>query len=184
MTTEAAWEPRAVRGAGRDRRMERRLADMRDIWAEAWQLKGEGDDDGALELFMDANDLGMSFPVDESRTCGLYGTVALGYARVPFTDWDADVALSHGRDEKRPTALDEWVGWESADGTKYPPKRPTGRLASSNNRLALPAMRTDNGTAQGPEGPFRRIGANRVGARVEFDYARDGSVVMRLATDA
>jgi hypothetical protein len=126
MTAEA-WAPRAVSGTGRDRRLERREREMKELWGEAWGLAKQGSEGDALEVFLEANDLGMAFDVDESRTCTLTGTVALGRARRPFTDWDADVAISHGRDEARPTALDRFVGWTDGNDVEHGPERLIGR---------------------------------------------------------
>ncbi len=122
MTAEP-WAPQVVSGTGRDRRLERREREMQELWGDAWGLADEGDRGGALEVFLEANDLGMAFPTEEGRVCRLTGTVALGRARLPFTDWDVDAAISHGRDEARPTALDRFVGWVDGNGDAHTPEK-------------------------------------------------------------
>ena len=157
---------------------------MQALWSEAWELADGGDREGAEELFLEANELGASFPTNDARRCRLTGDVALGNARIPFTDWDADVAISHGREEQRPTALYRWVGWvDGADRDRHP-VRPSMPLANDGGRrLVLPAVRIDGGAALGAEGVFRSLGAESVGDRIEFDVARDGTWTVRLKRD-
>jgi hypothetical protein len=177
MSTDPAWRPEVVRGAGRDSRLERRRAEMSTLWAEGLAALGRGDASEADELFDEANDLGMSLPTVESRVCVLTGGPALGYARVPGTDWGADVAISHGRDETRPTALDRWVGWVDGAGQDRGPVRPSGVVVARGDVPMLRLAPPKGSPAFGLAGVLHRLGVAE-GDWVEADVARDGSVVL------
>lgn len=180
MTTDAAFRPQAIRGGGKDARLNARRAQMRELWDEGMATRDAGDTKGADELFDEANDLGMSMPTDEARVCVLTGRMALGYARVPGTDWDADVPLSHGGKEPRPTALDRWTGWTEEGGQYHAPLLPAGVVTMRNDVPMLRLNAAKGSPNPGLAGVMRLLGVGD-GDWVEADIARDGSVRLRRA---
>lgn len=153
---------------GRPSRVEERRAraeqEMRELWAEAWKYAKEGDRETALAVFLEANDMGMSFPTDESRHSLMSGTVPLGYARLPFTDWDANAFISHGRDERRPTELDQYAGYHDQNGDYHPPARLTVAAIVKGGVVTGLSLK-------GAQAVAAHLGLDRPGAvgRVEFN---------------
>lgn len=179
MTTEAAWQPQMVPGGGRDRRIERRKTEMRELWAEAWEAADRGHSELADELFMEANGLGMALPTEERRICRVTGTIALGHARLPYTDWDADVAVSHGDAEPRPTALHRYVGgWTDGNGVERKPEPILGTTYTNRAKEVVGIAR------QGLDPLFALLGLDRPGAVFRVDYDRDGTVRLHPHTPA
>lgn len=180
MNTEAEFRPQIVPGGGRDSRISRRKREMESLWTEAWEAADSGDRELAEELFMEANALGMSLPTEENRFCRVTGTVALGHARLPFTRWAADIAVSHGRDEQRPTPLDRYVGWDERDVKtgvlvkEHQPLRTTLRLTQMSGR---PVIRMADAM-----GLVAALGLDRDGAQVRVEYNRDGVVELHPET--
>jgi hypothetical protein len=176
MTAEA-WAPQVVPGNTRLSRHERREKEMRELWAEALGLQAQGGKEAQAEaagLFREANDLGRLLPTEENRACALTGTVAMGRARVPGTDFDADVAISHGADERGRTALDRWEG---VDG---PVERNKVKLVSDARYLLARLARTDgNPNRMGAEGALARLGA-KANDFLVFDFLPDGRVVVEV----
>ncbi len=165
----------AVPGNARLSRHERREKEMRELWAEATELRALGDETSlaeAAELFREANVLGQLMPTDENRVCALTGTIALGRARVPGTAWDADVAISHGADERGRTALDRYEG---VDG---PAERNKVKLVASDRYLLARFARTDDSpNRMGAEGVLARLGAG-VDDYLVLDFLDDGQLVV------
>lgn len=164
----------AVAGGDPDRRLSRaaeRRAQVREqmerLWEEAWEYAGRGDRETAEDVFHDANNMGQGFPTDEKRICRVSGTVALGYARLPFTDWSADVAVSHGSEEQRPTALNRYRGWEDMNGTWHNPAR----------LILRPSVKAGVVTGiavKGAEALFQVLGLVDPGASVQVEWDRRG----------
>ena len=163
MSTQPAWRPEVIPGGGFD---PRGLADS--LW-EAGNYDA-------------ANEVGRMVPDIAGRTCGLTGTQAHGYARIPGTN----VPISHGAYEKTPTPLQRWTGgWidmHSRDGdergVQRDPERPVLKVSRRDKYLLLPLARTDGGPAQGGEALIGALDLTE-GALVEMDYTPDGDVLLR-----
>lgn len=158
----------AVRGGGRDARFARKLAQIKALWAEAWEAAEAGDTDTAYALFIEANDEGMTYPTDETRVCRVDGRVALGMAHLPFTEWGV-APVSHGRDEKRPTALDRYTGYEDGNGDDRAPARILLPQLRKGGTLAGLSLRT-------AEAVVAALGLEDPDAQVRVEWSRTGVV--------
>lgn len=138
------------------------------------QLRAEGQDEMAAEI-------GRMVDTDENRTCVLTGKIALGYARVPGTDPDVDLPLSHGRDERPPTAFQRWLGgWKNDKGVAQKPQRPSAKFVDVGPYADLRMGRSDpldHGPAQGGEAILAALGAKK-GSLVTFDFLANGDIVI------
>lgn len=130
----------------------------------------------AARLFQEANDLGTALPLDPDSVCCLTGYVAAGSARPPGYPWETPLRLSHGRDERWPTALQRWVGYTDPGGHYHPPERPTLRAAVRSGHLVLVVAPVEpHGPRQGGEA-LRSVLGLRKGIRLRVEYRPDGVV--------
>lgn len=100
---------------------------IEDPWVRNRTLAGLANSYWEAEQYQKANEVGRLVEDIPGRRCRLTGDQARGYARIPGTRGDADVAISHGKDEAHPTALTRWVGWTDDGGVEHEPERPTLR---------------------------------------------------------
>lgn len=166
---------------------ERALADLREaeaLEAEAGELPApqapaalvaaRDARSSAVRLFQEANDLGTALPLDSNKVCCLTGYVAAGSARPPGYPWDTPLRLSHGRDERWPTALHRWCGYTDPGGHYHPPERPTLRAAVRSGHLVLVVAPVEpHGPRQGGEA-LRGVYGLRKGDRFRVEFRDDG----------
>ena len=175
MTTSPAPLHAVPTTSGRQARLERRLTEIETLWGEAMELRALGDRASLVEadeLFREANVLGASFPTDESRVDALTGHIPLGFARVPGTRFDADVALSHGSDESGRTSLDRYTGV----GGKA--ERNRLELVADSKYVFARFARADGGAKPvGAEGALARLGA-KAGDSLVVEFLEDGRLAV------
>lgn len=118
-------DPTPIRQPGDD--PARQLAD--DLYAKAVAAHERGKHDRAAVLLLQAGDIGAAaaLPDEEAgiRTCVFTGARASGYART----FDGQ-PISHGADDTRPTALQQWLRGDTRPRTGPVHGRGTGLAAA------------------------------------------------------
>lgn len=154
MSTERAWEPQVMPGGG---------FDPRAVADSYWQA-------GNFEA---ANEMGRLVPDIAGRMCRLTGRQAHGYARIPGTVGDADVAISHGMHDGYPTPLQRYLGgWIDPQGNRRDAERPILKVTQRSGTPMIPLAEVRGYT--GGEA-LRGVLDLSEGAELRVEYLADGT---------